>query len=406
MSSRREFITLLGGAAAAWPLAANAQLRTPVIGFLSSRSAEDSVLLFDGWRRGLSDVGLAEGHDYSVEPRWADGRYERLSELANELVRRQVSIIAAVGGNISALAAKAASLTIPIIFVVGTDPIKDGLVSSFNRPGGNATGVSLVTAELGPKRLELLRELVPSDAIIAVLINPKNPDASARLSEVLRGAAATSQQIQVFDASTADEIDASFTMLAQRSARGLIVMPDPFFNSRSEQINALASNTKIAAIFDSREHTVAGGLISYGTSYVETYRLAGVYTGRVLKGERPSELPVLQPTKFDLVVNLDAHSAQLTSPRAESTNPLRTLTARVLFCLPLPTFSERLHVGFAGDFVERGRVPRLPASSLRPVFVFDAFVSCNHQAALWSEFNPDVSGNVLRCENSLGAPCG
>ena len=176
---RREFITLLGSAAA-WPLAASAEQRTPVIGFLSSRSAQDSVHLVNGWRRGLNDVGLVEGHDFSVECRWADGRYERLSELASELVRRHVAVVAAVGGNVTALATKAASSTIPIIFVVGTDPVKDGLVSSFNRPGGNATGVSLVTAELGPKRLELLRELVPPDAIIAVLINPKNPDASAR----------------------------------------------------------------------------------------------------------------------------------------------------------------------------------------------------------------------------------
>jgi putative ABC transport system substrate-binding protein len=304
---RRDFITLLGGAAA-WPLAASAEQRTPVIGFLSSRSAQDSVHLVDGWRRGLNDVGLVEGHDFSVESRWADGHYERLSELASELVRHHVAVVATVGGNVTALATKAASSTIPIIFVVGTDPVKDGLVSSFNRPGGNATGVSLVTAELGPKRLELLRELVPPDAI-AVLINPKNPDASARLSEVLRGAAATSQQIQVFNASTADEIDASFTMLAQRSARGLIVMPDPFFNSRREQIDALASNTKIGAIFDSREHTVAGGLISYGTSYVEAYRLAGIYTGRILKGEKPSDLPVVQPTKFELVVNLKTATA-------------------------------------------------------------------------------------------------
>jgi putative ABC transport system substrate-binding protein len=306
---RRDFITLLGGAAA-WPLAAWAQQPAmPVVGFLSSRSAEDSVHLVDGWRRGLNDVGLAEGHDFSVEPRWADGRYERLSELANELVRRHVSVIAAVGGNISALAAKTASSTIPIVFVVGTDPTKDGLVSSFNRPGGNATGVSLITAELGAKRLELLREFVPAGAIIAVLINPKNPDASARLAEMRRAAAATSQQIQELSASTVGEVDASFTMLTQRSARGLIVMPDPFFNSRREQINALASNNRIPAIFDSREHTVAGGLMSYGTSYVASYRLAGVYTGRILKGEKPSDLPVVQPTKFELVVNLKAAKA-------------------------------------------------------------------------------------------------
>ena len=305
---RREFIMLLG-VASTLPLAANAQHRTPVIGFLSSRSAEDSVHLIDGWRRGLNDVGLAEGRDFSVEPRWADGRYERLSELANELVRRPVSVIAAVGGNISALAAKTASSTIPIVFVVGTDPTKDGLVSSFNRPGGNATGVSLITAELGAKRLELLRELVPAGAIIAVLINPKNPDASARLAEVRRAAAATSQQIQELSASTVGEVDASFTMLTKRSARGLIVMPDPFFNSRREQINALASANRIAAIFDSREHTVAGGLMSYGTSYVASYRLAGVYTGRILKGEKPSDLPVVQPTKFELVVNLKAAKA-------------------------------------------------------------------------------------------------
>jgi putative tryptophan/tyrosine transport system substrate-binding protein len=300
---RREFITLLGSALA-WPLAANAQHRTPVIGFLSSRSAEDSVHLIDGWRRGLNDVGLAEGRDFSVEPRWADRRYERLSELANELVRRPVSVIAAVGGNISALAAMTASSVIPIVFVVGTDPTKDGLVSSFNRPGGNATGVSLITAELGAKRLELLREFVPAGAIIAVLINPKNPDASARLDEVRRAAAATSQQIQELSASTAGEVDASFTALTQQSARALLVMPDPFFNSRRVQINALASANRIAAIFDSREHTIAGGLMSYGTSYVASYRLAGLYTGRILKGEKPGDLPVLQPTKFELVINL------------------------------------------------------------------------------------------------------
>jgi putative tryptophan/tyrosine transport system substrate-binding protein len=307
---RRQFITLVGGAAVAWPLAAPAQQAVaPVIGFLSSRSATDSIHLVDGWRRGLNDVGLIEGRDFSVEYRWADGRYERLGGLAHELVRRNVSVVAAVGGNVAALAAKAASHTISIVFVVGSDPIKDGLVSSFNRPGGNATGISLITAELGAKRLELLRELVPTDSSIAILINPNNPVTSALLAEVQSGALAAGQQIQVFNASTVDELDASFVLLTQRSAGGLIVMPDPFFNSRREQINTLTSNHKIPAIFDSREHTVAGGLMSYGTSYVEMYRHAGLYTGRILKGEKANNLPVVQPTKFELVINLKTAKA-------------------------------------------------------------------------------------------------
>lgn len=302
---RREFITLLGGVAAAtWPLAVRAQQPMPVIGFLSGRSQQDSAKVLAAWREGIEETGYVEGRNFAVEYRWAEGRYDRIPAFVSDLIKLRVDMIVAAGGDVAALPVKAATSTIPIVFVIGSDPVRNGLVKSLARPGSNVTGVTLFTSELGPKRLSLLQELVPTTVSIGVLFDPSSPAGPDQSKEIEAAAHDAGQQIVLLRAANEHEIDSAFADLVARHVSALIVMPDPFFNTRREQIVGLASRNAIPAIYDSREYVVAGGLMSYGTNYTSTYHQAGVYTGRVLKGAKPADLPVLQPTKFDLVINL------------------------------------------------------------------------------------------------------
>jgi putative ABC transport system substrate-binding protein len=307
---RRQFIALLGGAAAAWPFAARAQQpAVTIIGFLSSRSSGDSEHLVTAFRSGLKETGYVEGDNAVIAFRWAEGRYDRLPAQAAELARQRVPVIVAAGGNVAAFAAKAATSTIPIVFVVGSDPVRDGLVASLARPGANITGVTLFTSELGAKRLGLLRELVPTAAVIAVLRNPSSPAAQPQARDVEAAARAIGQRIILLNASNERELESVFATLAQAKAGGIVVMPDPFFTTQRERVIALASRHAVPAVYESREYALAGGLMSYGTRYADTYRQAGVYTGRILKGAKPTDLPVLQPTSFELVINLKAAKA-------------------------------------------------------------------------------------------------
>jgi putative tryptophan/tyrosine transport system substrate-binding protein len=296
---RRDFVILLGGGAvAAWPLAARAQQAAmPVIGWLSARSSpnENEMAAF---RSGLSERGYIEGKNVSIE--FTSGRNDRLAELATELVARRVNVLVAAGGTPSALAAKAATTTIPIIFGIGGDPVTAGLVASWNRPGGNLTGYSLITVDLAPKRLELLREVVPSAAVIALLINPSNPNAQPQTKEVRDAARARGMQLHIVTAST----ERDFATLIRERADALLVSGDPFLLSRADQIVALAAHHHIPAIYAYRELAAAGGLMSYGASLAAQWRHLGVYTGRILKGEKPADLPVQAPTKYELVINL------------------------------------------------------------------------------------------------------
>ena len=310
MSSRRQFISLLGGAAAAWPLAARAQQPAmPVIGFLHSASPAQWQHLLAAFRNGLNDVGYSEGQNVAIEFRWAEGRYERLPSLAADLVGRRVAVITAAGGVPSALAAKAATSTIPIVFLTGEDPVKNGLVASLNRPEGTITGVSFFNAELTAKRLELLRELVPHAARIGLLVNRTNPEGESEPT-ALRGVAdAVGINLQVLGASTASEIDTAFATLSQQRADALIIAGDPFFSAQRAQFVVLAARHAIPAIASSREFVEAGGLMSYGTSRLDAYHQAGTYAGRILKGEKPSDLPVLRATRFELFINLNTAKA-------------------------------------------------------------------------------------------------
>jgi putative ABC transport system substrate-binding protein len=297
--NRREFITLLGGAAA-WPLAARAQ--QPLVGFLSSRSAEDSVDVVAAFRRGLGERGVIEGRNVLVEFRWANGDYARLPALAAELVGRPVSVLVGAGPP-AAYAAKAATSTIPILFA-STDPVKSGLVASLNRPGGNATGVHVLTTDLEAKRFGLLHELFPATALLGALLNPKYPAVAQQVQELSEAARTVGRPIAFQNASTDAEIDGAFAALAQQRAGALVVASDPFFDTRRDQIIALAARQKLPAIYHFREYAVAGGLISYGVSLSEAYRAVGGYTARVLNGEKPADLPVMQSVKFELVINL------------------------------------------------------------------------------------------------------
>jgi putative tryptophan/tyrosine transport system substrate-binding protein len=303
---RRDFITLLGGAAAAWPLTARTQQPAmPVIGFLNPTSPDEMTdRLLRGFRQGLKETGFVEGENVAIEYRWADNQIDRLPALAAELVRRQVAVITATGGVPSPLAAKAATATIPIVFNVGDDPVRVGLVASLARPGGNLTGTNFFAAELGAKRLELLRELVPAATRVAVLVNSANAEfTEPTLRDVEAAARAMGLQIQVLNANTSREIDAAFATVVRERPDALFVGPGPFFISRRVQLANLAARSGVPAIYPVRDNALAGGLMSYGASLTDAYRQVGVYTGRILKGAKPADLPVVQSSKFELVIN-------------------------------------------------------------------------------------------------------
>ncbi len=307
---RREFITLIGGAAAAWPLAARAQQpATPVIGFLNNQGLAGRTYQVEAFRNGLSELGYSEGNNVTIEYRWAENQYDRLPALATDLVRRGVTVIAATGGAAAAHAAKGATSTIPIVFTAGSDPVEAGLVASLNRPGGNVTGVSFLTDALGAKRVGLLREVMAQPGTIAVLMNPKGPDAERQSRELPSAAAAIGQSVEIVNAASEGEIDAGFAAMSRARAGALLVGADPFFNDQRERIVALAAQLGLPAIYESRAFVASGGLMSYGASIADAYRQAGVYVGRILKGEKPAELPVLQAIKFEFVINLKTAKA-------------------------------------------------------------------------------------------------
>ena len=307
---RREFLVLLG-AAASRPLAARAQQPAmPVIGFLSGRSPYESSGAVAAFRQGLDETGYFESKNVVIEYRWAEGRYDRLPALAAELVSRQVTVIAAVGGPSSGLAAKGATATIPIVFISGADPVQEGLVASLNKPGGNATGVAPLLPAMEGKRFGLLHEVVPNAALIGVLLNPAAASYLDReTSDVQEAARVVGQQLLILRASTEEAIEAAFAIAVEQRAGGLLVAADPFFVSRREQIVALAARYAIPAIYEVREYAAAGGLMTYGTNIGDAYHQVGSYVGRILKGEKPANLPVLQPTKFEFVINLTTAKA-------------------------------------------------------------------------------------------------
>ena len=306
---RREVITLIGGAAS-WPIAARAQQAAmPVIGFMHTASADQFTHLVSAFRTGLKEVGYIEGQNVVIEYRWAEGQYDRLPKFAADLVARQVSVLAATGGDQSGLAAKATNTTIPIVFEVGGDPVQLGLVASLNRPGGNLTGTTLLSAELAPKRLELLHDLVPKAINVALLVNPTSPDADAQAKELQAVAPAVGMQVQVFQAGNDSDLDDAFAAMAERNANALVLQADPFFTNRRDRLVSLANRHAIPAMYPFREFATAGGLMTYGADIAEVFRETGVYTGRILRGQSPADLPVLQPTKFDLVLNLKAAKA-------------------------------------------------------------------------------------------------
>jgi len=307
---RREFITLLGGVAAAWPLAVRAQQQTtPVVGFMSARSPAEAASDLAAFRHGLGQTGYFEGKNVTIEYRWAEGHYDRLPAMAAELVGRQVAVIAAVGGEPSGLAAKAATTTIPIVCSLGGDAVKAGLVAQLNRPGGNITAVTILGAEMGAKRVELTHQLIPNANALAVLINSKFPGGLAEARDIQAAAQSLGLQSNVLDASSASEIDRAFAVLVQNKVDALIINTDPFLLGQRQQIVQLAVRHNIPTVYFLREFVDAGGLTSYGPSVANSYRQAGIYVGRILKGEKAGEIPVVQPTKFDLVINLRTASA-------------------------------------------------------------------------------------------------
>jgi putative ABC transport system substrate-binding protein len=307
---RREFITLLGGAAVAWPLAARAQQAAmPVIGFLNTASPGPFAHLVAAFRKGLDQGGFVEGRNVAIEFRWADGRYERLPVLATELVRRPVAVLATSGGDPSFLAARAATTSIPIVFIIGSDPVALGYVASFNRPGGNVTGVTQLTTMLGAKRIGLLLELVPNADPIAVLVNPSFPATAAFLKDAQEAAAAVGIRMIALNASSESEFEPAFAAMAREKAGALMIGADPFFNSRRDLLTALAARHRVPTIYEFREFAAAGGLMSYGTSLSDAYHQLGNYTGRILNGVRPADLPIVQSIKFEFVINLKTAKA-------------------------------------------------------------------------------------------------
>jgi putative tryptophan/tyrosine transport system substrate-binding protein len=313
---RREFITLLGCSAAAWPLAARAQQSVkPVIGFLSSRASNTEAPLVAAFLHGLKDQGYIAGENVALEYRWAEGRYEQLPALAADLVHRRVAVLVTVGGEHPARAAKAATASIPIVFTTGDDPVKLSLVASLNQPGGNATGVAVFVISLLPKRLQLLRELVPASSTIGFLMNPKGSAPDTQLVEMQGAARSLGVRLDVVHASSAAEIDQAFSLLAQRRPHALMLAADPFFQVQRDQLVTLAARHKIPTMFEWREFVDAGGLISYSPRRADMMHQMGVYAGKILQGTKPAELPVVQPTKFELVINLKtAKALQLDVP--------------------------------------------------------------------------------------------
>jgi ABC-type uncharacterized transport system substrate-binding protein len=305
---RREFIALLGGAAAAWPFVARAQQPMPIIGFLRSSSIERSAHLVTAFRQGLKEAGYSEGQNVAIEYRSAEGQYDRLPALAADLVRRQVTVIVATGTLGPAMAAKAVTSTIPIVFT-GEDPVRAGLVASLNQPGGNATGVSTLTTDIGSKRLGLLHELAPDATTIGLLNNPTSRAGEGYLQDVQSAARSLGKQVRVLNAVNEGEIDAAFVVMARERPDALLLGADAFLTSRRDQIVTLANHYRVPALYNWREFAQAGGLLSYGPSHTEPYRLVGIYTGRILKGAKPAELPVIQSTKFELVINLKTAKA-------------------------------------------------------------------------------------------------
>jgi putative ABC transport system substrate-binding protein len=316
---RRDFIRVVIGSAVASPLAAHAQQPAmPVVGFLSSASPDLYVTRLNAFRQGLKEAGYVEGQNVAIEYRWADGQNDRLPTMAADLVRRQVAVIATPGSTPAALAAQAATTTIPIVFSIGGDPVQFGLVASLNRPGGNLTGGTFLSIEVGPKRLELLHELVPMATFVGLLVNPTNPNLAEPTTKNLRAAAHTlGLQLHILNASTDRDFDTVFATLIQLQLGALVIGADPFFSSRLEQLAALTVRHAVPTVYQTREFTVAGGLMSYGASFTDAFRAAGVYTGRILKGDKPADLPVQQLVKVELIINRKtAKALGLTVPPA------------------------------------------------------------------------------------------
>jgi len=299
---RREFITLVVGTAALWSRAARAEV-LPVIGFVSSRSSADSKYVVAAFRKGLTEGGYTEGQNVKIDFRWAEGKYDRLPSLVNELLAQGIDVLVAVGGEPSAFAAKAATSTVPIVFTTGGDPVKAGLVASLNRPGGNATGISLLTTAPETKRLGLLHEIVPKAVLIGVLINPNYAEAENQTREVQDAAHSIGQGIRISKAGTDGELESAFAAFIEQRIEALLVCSDPFFDTRRDRIIAFAAQSRIPAIYQFREYAVAGGLMSYGISLTEGYRQVGIYAGQILKGTKPAELPIQQSIKFEFVIN-------------------------------------------------------------------------------------------------------
>jgi len=311
---RREFITLFGGAAVAWPLAARAQ--QPVVGFLSGRSLAYDSQLVAAFRQGLKEVGFVEGQNIAIEFRWAEGQFDQLTALAADLVGRQVSVIFAGGLDVRIRDVKAAIPTTPVVFATAGDPVELGLVASFNRPGGNTTAVTVISASLWPKRLNLLHELLASSIVVALLVNPDDPSAEPSTKDVYAAAKSLGLQVHVLRASTENDFEAAFAMPVFQQARALLVTNNALFNSRREKLVALAARHAVPTIYDRRDFPADGGLMSYGASIVDQYRQSGLYVGRILNGVRPADLPVVQPTKLELVINLKtAKALGLTFPQ-------------------------------------------------------------------------------------------